>query len=217
VFAQAQDKIALTANVGYGYNAVWQNFGEILVLSTFRAADNFHFNVGADYKINQLAAVKGEGRITFPVRKVALFLDNGYLYSAFFNDNLQQLNASLLFGVDTRYFTGKIGCFGRWLRPFHQADENSELSVFEPINLAYSFKGRIFPKGHKWNLSLEIANIGQFENERSTNPIFTLAGTAVVANQLSVHGLIIVKPAGMGHIAANFYQIQVQTGVTYVW
>lgn len=213
----AQEKIALTANVGYGYNPTWQSFGEAFVAAKFRAADNFYFHVGTDYKIHQAATVKGSGKVFFPVRKVALFLDNSYLYSAFFNDNFQQFNTALSFGVETKHFTGSLGWFGRWFFPIKAEEGAMSNSIFEPLNLAYSFEGRIFPKEHHWNMSLEIANVGQFEFERATNPIFTLTGGAVVVEHLSVHGAVIAKPAGMGHLAANGYQVQIQTGITYVW
>jgi hypothetical protein len=67
----------------------------------------------------------------------------------------------------------------------------------------------------KWNLSLRLSNYDAFQLERWQSPIVTLIGKYDINQYLTIWANFGIKPQGVFHIAANFYEVFTNVGV--VW
>ena len=144
-------------------------------------------------------------------------LRNQYSYSAYANENLQNLNMSLLFVYDQEYLYAAFGGYAQFFTNFFIKNDKQRSYIWEP-GLAYDFQTRIFKKSHIWNLGLQITNIRHLLVERSYAPNIILNGNYRICGENNDHLNLLLEagfqPSGIFHIVANYYSFFFNLGVT---
>ena len=146
-----------------------------------------------------------------------LALRNQYSYSAYANENLQNLNMSLMLVYDQEYLYAAFGGYAQFFTNFFIKEGAQRAYIWEP-GLAYDFRTRIFKKSHVWNLGLQITNIRHFLVERSYSPNVILNGNYRICGEGDDHLNLLfeagVQPSGVFHIVVNYYSFFFNVGIT---
>ena len=146
-----------------------------------------------------------------------LTLRNQYSYSAYANENLQNLNMSLMLVYDQEYLYAAFGGYAQFFTNFFIKEGAQRTYIWEP-GLAYDFQTRIFKKSHIWNLGLQITNIRYFLVERSYSPNVIFNANYRIGGENEDHLNLLfeagVQPSGVFHIVVNYYSFFFNVGVT---
>ena len=95
----------------------------------------------------------------------------------------------------------------------YRAIRQNEKPTVERINFIYEFKGRIFEKEHKYNLALIASNTDNFHVERVQTIYIKAAGNYRINNTMNIFLEGTFIPAGVLHLAANYYGSVIKSGV----
>ena len=146
-----------------------------------------------------------------------LALRNQYSYNAYANENLQNLNMSLLLVYDQEHLYASFGGYAQFYTNFFLKDGVQRTYIWEP-GLAYDFRTYIFKKSHIWNLGLQITNIRHFLVERSYAPNIIVNGNYRICGEDNDHLNLLLEagfqPSGIFHIVANYYSFFFNVGIT---
>ena len=146
-----------------------------------------------------------------------LALRNQYSYSAYADENFQNLNMSLMLVYDQEHLYAAFGGYAQFFTNFFIKDNTQRSYIWEP-GLAYDFRTRIFKKSHIWNLGFQITNIRHFLVERSYSPNFILNGNYRICGEDNDHLNLLLEagfqPSGIFHIVANYYSFFFNVGIT---
>jgi hypothetical protein len=88
--------------------------------------------------------------------------------------------------------------------------------IIEPLDFLYRIEGSVRKMSSNWNLSLRFSNFDEFQMERWQQPMVTLIGKYNILKNLSLSLDAGIKPSGVFHIAANYYEFFLQAGVKFV-
>jgi hypothetical protein len=67
-----------------------------------------------------------------------------------------------------------------------------------------------------WNIGLRISNYDNFQMERPQQPIFSIIGKYSIKNKpINLFLEAAMKPSGIFHISANFYEFTSKIGINY--
>lgn len=163
-------------------------------------------------------AVRGDFKWNFHTHHY-FGISNRYLYSVYAGDNLQNFNAALALFYNQDYFHFAIGGCLQLFAGITSGNSSAGGYLCEP-GIVYDIEARIFRSEHIWNIGLQITNMRRFLIERMYNPNFVLKGNYRFGGYGSDNLNLIVEagfqPAGIMHIAANYYSFFFNVGISCV-
>lgn len=146
-----------------------------------------------------------------------LALRNQYTYGAYASDNLQNLCMALALCYNQEYFTIAIGGYTQFFTNFLIKEQQERTYIWEP-GITYDITGCIFKREHIWNLGLQVTNMRDFTIERPYAPNFILNGNYRILGKgndhLNIYGKLGIQPSGIFSIAANYYSLYFQFGIS---
>jgi hypothetical protein len=146
-------------------------------------------------------------------KKIDIGIYNKYLYNRYFSYNIQEFTGILAGKLQTKYFDLTIGVTNRR----YWAIQQNEKPTVEKINCIYELRGRIFEKDHKYNLTLVASNADDFLVERLQTIYLKAAGNYRVNNKFNVFLEGTFIPAGVFHLAADYYGCVIKSGVEIIF
>ena len=118
-------------------------------------------------------------------------------------------------GFKMRHFSAQVGLFSRTIDDIGREWHSLESFVTEPFNLLYKVSISIMGYDHPWDVYLVGSDYTDFEYERMWEPIFTLGGRWDFKDRWSAVAEGTLKPSGMFHLDASFYNATLRVGVKY--
>lgn len=218
LLAQVQDgdnRYALSFNAGYAYNKTYQSYGNFDLGAYLPFNENVEAQVDMRFSTANVHSfgLQVRPKITLPVG--CLYFDTRLLYRDIARNEINEYSGDVLLGYRMQYINVAIGCGMRVITPFHYEWHSVGLPVLEPFIFTYKVEGFVRPQTSKWNLSLCITNIDDYQIERVWQPLFMLGGWYNIDHNWRVRLSTECKPTGMFHLNAAFYGIDVRAGVEY--
>lgn len=196
----------------YAYNYTYGHYGNFTGLVRADVVPNFRVDGGVQLSTANVYSVTFGGAVLFPVKVGCLSLKNEYLYKAVVRSRTQEVCAMLTLGYGMDYVSTRVGVFARL---FASLPYEGNGHLVEPFNFVYEVRANIFKPDHKWNLGASIGNVDDFMWEHPANPRFALFGNCRLTERLRLDAEVGCQPAGIFHIAANFYGALLRVGVCY--
>lgn len=203
----AQDK-EFKLGLRAGHNAVFGGFAA----ASFEGMGHFNpdFSISGGVQYNSIGKTAVEAHPTYhkQVDSGKLSVETLLAYT-----NLSSLN-SCSFGVGAALdFEMARVRLGYYCRLYGGQGE----MITEPFNIYYELKVHCLKRIEDWNLDFVITNCEIFELERHYQPSFIAEGGFNPTDKMGFCFGIGYKPAGMFHIAADYYQTFIKTGICYRW
>ena len=145
-----------------------------------------------------------------PLKTGELFADVTGYYGGFYKYGVNEWLLAGSIGWRNAHFSVQGGVCVRWIRDGGPSD-----LVVEPVDPFYRVTYRVKTDDAPWNLTAGIANYSRYQVERAMQPIFFLEGSYRIGQQLSLIGEVYIKPVGMFHLVASWYEFSAGIGIRY--
>lgn len=208
--ASAQWKI--TPYLEYKSTVVNNNNIGFSFLTDYSFKKNFSLHSGVKYATSDVGSFFIQGDYMYNLsrtKKINIGLYNKYIYNRYSCYNIQEFTAILAGKLQTKHFDLTVGATNRR----YWAIQQNEKPTVEKINFIYELRGRIFENDHKYNLTLIASNTDDFHVERVQTIYLKAAGNYRVNNKFNVFLEGTFIPAGVFHLAANYYGCVIKSGV----
>jgi hypothetical protein len=213
----AQNRQNLKVTAEYGYNYTWENFGALAVVGSFPLKDYFISDIGIKAYTSNIYAFSCNARTIFPKKYGEWRIENKLLYRAFVRNKINEFSGGVLAGFRHNYINVGVGLSARLNSKFGEPSiTNQQRYIIEPFNPLYFIECNMIKNSNLWNIGVRVANFDDFQIERPYQPIFTLTGKYSLKNKpLTFFSEATLKPSGVFHLSANFYEIRTQFGFKY--
>lgn len=172
---------------------------------------NFNLQSGVKYATSDVGSFFIQGNYIYNLtrsKKLDIGLSNKYIYNRYYRYNIQEFTAIFAGKLQTKYFDFTVGTSNRRYWAIWQ----NEKPTIERINFIYEFRGRVFENNHKYNLSISASNTDDFLVERVQTIYLKAAGNYKITNTLNLFLEGTFIPAGVFHLAANYYGSIIKCG-----
>jgi hypothetical protein len=164
----------------------------------YATADAGHFFIQGGYMYN-LSENK----------KIDAGLYNKYLYSRYSLYDIREFTIILAGKLHTRHFDLTLGASNRR----YWAIRHDEKPTVEIVNVIYEFRGRIFERKHKYNITLMASNFDDFCVERMQFMYLTATGNYRINNKINIFLGGVFIPAGVFNLTADYYGYNIKSGI----
>ncbi|MGM9805131.1 MAG: hypothetical protein ACI3Z7_01690 [Candidatus Aphodosoma sp.] len=211
--------LSLDLHIGYEHSQINSSAFTSAILLNYTPQDWVKTNIGFRVSTHSMYSFAARGDFNWRPgnKRSCLTLRNQYNYNIYGASNFQDLNISLAAAYDHPYFYIAAGGYARMFTNIKPPRGSRRTTIWEP-GLVYDIEGRIFPKQHVWNIGLQITNMRLFVIERFYAPNFILKGNYRINGYADEHLNLQVQtgfqPAGLMHIAVNYYTFFLNVGIT---
>lgn len=197
--------------VGYNYTHQW--YGGADVKGAFRV-DNVDFSLNIEALTSKTYSFGLTVSPSFEVCRNGFVFIDGTVHSRLFSkyDIFEFVYAGSA-GFRMRHFSAQFGFFSRTIDDISREWHSLENYVAEPFNLLYKVSVSIMGYDNPWDVYLVGSNYTEFEYERMWEPIFTLGSRYDFKDRWSAVAEGTLKPSGMFHLDASFYNATLRVGV----
>lgn len=208
--ASAQWKV--TPYLEYKSTVVNKNNIGFSFLTDYSFRNNLSLHSGVKYATSDVSSFFIRGDYMYNLsekKKIDIGLYNKYIYNRYSCYNLQEFTAIIAGKLQTKHFDFTLGATNRR----YWAIKQNEKPTIEKLNFMYEIKGRIFENSHKYNLSFSASNTDDFLVERVQTIYLKAAGNYRINNKMNLFLEGTFIPAGVFHLAANYYGNVIKSGV----
>jgi hypothetical protein len=212
----AKSQFSFVAGVKYGYNQTYEHYGSFAMLAKYKPLKYFEIGLGFQASTANVYALPISVNTIFNLPKGYLQLENRYIYRAFVRNKNNEHSGGIALASFHDYINVSLGIFGRLTSQMGESDiADQQHYLIEPLDFMYRIEGSFRKMDSKWNISLRLSNYDAFQLERWQSPMVMLIGKYDLNQNLKLWANFGIKPQGVFHIAANFYEIFTNIGV--VW
>lgn len=209
VYAQKNE---ITGYVQFGDNIVHGFYGGVAGFYKRQMSSRFDLTGGFNLSSKNPAAFGGlyaDGTYRIPVNRANFLISNRLVYNYYGESKMNEFLYRLAVTWQTRYVEITFG--NSFLTYFSHGS-----SVFEPITWTIGFAAHLKPRESPWNVGLFIKNYDDFIYE-NFNINFGIDGRYEIMNNVSLFGILMVRPAGSLNQLAVKYDTSFKIGVKYKW
>jgi hypothetical protein len=211
-----KSQFSFIAGTKYGYNQTYGHYGSFAVFAKYKPLKYFEIGIGFQGSTANVYALPISANTIFNLPKGYLQLEKRYIYRAFVRNKNNEHSGGIALAYFHNYINVSFGVFGRLTTQMGKSDiGDQQRYLIEPLDFMYRIEGSIRKMDSKWNLSLRLSNYDAFQLERWQSPMVTLIGKYDFNQELTIWANFGIKPQGVFHIAANFYEVFTNVGV--VW
>ena len=214
--SQEAQSLELNGWVGLGHNLTDNIHGHISSLVTWHYNPNIDLSGGLRWRSPQMLAVQAAPTIKFPLKRGELLLQTRFLYQAWFNYNIQEFNTFYLAGYSSPRWKILLGTFNKFFSNIHTPFSNREY-IFEPLNFAYDLEFWVLRSFRKWNFSLRLCNIDDFQAERFFSPLTIYTLRYRPRDGMTFYASLRNHHAGIFDLTQNYYELSLNIGTIISW
>lgn len=214
VIGQTRD-IRLSALCDYSYNTTYMHGVGLDLIADIPIGTAFDCEPALQVSSVGVHTAAVQTRALFPVGGTSLYLKNRIAFKDVARNDMYDACLGLSLGWLCRHADVEVGMFGRVMDGFGRDIHTLDAAICEPFNLIYSVKGILCKSDSCWNLWASLSNVDIFQLERMWQPIVSAGGWYDLSTRLSLRLEAVCKPAGMFHLNAEFYSINVRAGVIF--
>lgn len=211
----ASEQYSISLDMGYGHNLTYGSFANF-DLGAYMPL-NTHFEMQANVRMStaNTYAVGVQMRPKFALPVGEMYIEDRLLTSFIRRDQFLDFVHALSVGYRMQYVNVQLGMTNRVMLPPTYELSSGDTFVCEPFDLLYRLEVYVRPATSVWNLSLALANVDEYQIERMWQPMFYLGGWYDIDEhwRISLNGKL--KLAGMFHLNAHYYALEVRVGAEY--
>lgn len=212
---EPQRPIVLKTYAEYAYNYTYGHYGNLDVLALVPLNPYFELDAGLQLSTANVYSAMFAARPKFPIRVGEFFMDTRFIYRAVVRNTTHDLSAMFSVGYRMDYVSVQFGALARMMDDMHRNKQSEDKLLVEPVNLLYALEVFVRPQSSVWNLSLRMANFNDFQTERMWQPMFMMNGRYNPAQHWQILAGVELKPTGMFHLTASFYEVMARVGFAY--
>lgn len=214
--SQEAQSLELNGWVGLGHNLTDNIHGHISSLVTWHYNPNIDLSGGIRWRSPKMFALQAVPTVKFPLKEGHLQLQNRYIYQAWLDYNIQEFNALISFGYVSPRWKAVVGVFNKFFSNIHTPFSNVEY-VFEPLNVAYDLEFWFLQSYRKWNFSIRICNIDDFQAERFFSPLTIYTLRYRPREDMTFYANLRNHHAGIFDLTQNYYEHSLNIGAILSW
>lgn len=205
----------ISVNGVFGYNTTWNWYGGGDIRGVMHI-DNIDFHLDFEGLSANVYSIGLTASPHFDVcENGQVFLDGTMHSRIFCGDGAYEFIYAGSAGYRMRHFSVQAGVFARVIdalgRDWHSVDNY----IVEPFNVMYKVALSIKGFDNPWDIYFTGSNYNEFEYERVWQPIFMMGGRVTMNERFSVWAEGTLKPTGMFHLTATYYESLLKVGVNY--
>lgn len=201
---------------GLGHNLTDNLYGHLSTTLTWHQSSQFDLGGGVRFRSPRMLSLQAVPTVKFPLKKGALLLQNRYIYQAWISYNIQEVNTVLSVGYTSPRWRLMLGFFNKFYSNIHTPFRNVDY-VFEPLNLAYDIEVWLFKTFRKWNISMRLCNVDDFQAERFYSPITIYTLRYRPYDWMSFYVNLRNHNAGIFDLTQNYYEHSFNLGTLFSW
>ena len=213
----AQEKSSVSVMGMYGWNETWQSHGGADISGVFPVRRHFEALGAAEYLSPGVFSVAGTARPKFPLKTGEIFIDGTVHYRNYSNYGIGDLNLAASAGYRMDYVSVQVGITSHFSIDTERTSGSASENITEPVNLLYKVYFNVRPASCAWNAGAGLANYTDYEYERTWQPMYFAHAHYDISNRLSILLRADLKPAGAFHLNAEFWGVDIRTGIRYTF
>lgn len=199
----------------YGNNETYGHTGGFDLVGYVDVNKYFELDAALEYRSPRSCAVSAFARPKLPLPVGELFLDGAINFRYFGDCSMGVFTASGSVGYRMDYVSVQLGISSRILIDMLRQKGSGGDNVSEPVNLTYRIAFNVRPAVSCWNIGIGVANYTLYEFERAAQPIFFIGGHYDFHRHLTAVLETDLKPAGIFHMNARYWGVNVRAGIKY--
>lgn len=207
--------IVLKTCVEYAYNYTYGHYGNLDFIAAISLNRYCDMGVGVQASTANIYSAMANVCPKFPVRVGEFFVDTRFIYRAVVRSTTHDLSAMVSLGYRMDYISLQFGALARMMDDMNREWQSEDKIMVEPVNLLYAIEVFVRPQSSRWNLSFRMANFNDFRTERMWQPMFMINTHCLVADHWRMLAGVELKPTGMFHLDASFYEAMARVGFAY--
>ena len=189
----------------YDYTPTSGSSASLALKSDYRLAENFNIGLGYQGTTLNRHSINLHYQMDLVHAKIGkLYLENRYLYRLFPNYKLQEFNAMLELGWQSRHINFQLGLANRYIAPIPLRKNGGMETIFEPMNVTFCLDYHLFDQQHLWNVGARISNYRDFVIERFTLFFYSIDGYYDFGNGLRLTAEAGLHPCGVLNLSAQY-------------
>lgn len=204
---------AISVEGVYGYNSTWKHHGGANLKVFLPVHRNIHLKTGLEYLSPKVMSAFVTLRPVVKIGSGEIFGDASLSFRPYFLYSSCDLTCALTAGYRRDHFSGALGVSKRWMGE----SANGKWQSAEAVMVMYNVRACLRPSSSPWNLGAGICNYNDFVYERFWQPMVFIDGECSVAPHLRFTASAYIKPAGIFHQVATFYELTIRAGLAYIF